>query len=89
MSIALLIIQDTDDGRAIVRSIEKDNDNITITNKPAMIQMQREKEIIVKAATIAEELGRDWDIEELQIELVSIGGQIDETDDEMKVFWDN
>jgi len=89
MSIALLVMQDTEDGRAIVRSIQKDNTDVKITNKPAMIQVEREKEILIKASTVAEELGRDWDVEEMQIELVSIGGQIDETDDEIKVYWDN
>ncbi|WP_324172136.1 MmoB/DmpM family protein [Sulfurimonas sp.] len=89
MSIALLIMQDTEDGRAIVRSIQKDNSDVKVTNKPAMIQIEREKEIVVKASTVSEELGREWDVEELQIELVSLGGQINETDDEITVYWDN
>ena len=89
MSIALLVMQDTEDGRAIVRAIQKDNDNVKVTPKPAMIQVEREKEIVIKAETVQEELGRDWDVEEMQIELVSIGGQIEETDDEIIVYWDN
>jgi phenol hydroxylase P2 protein len=89
MSIALLVMQDTEDGRAIVRAIQKDNDNVKVTPKPAMIQVEREKEIVIKAETVQEELGRDWDVEEMQIELVSIGGQIEETDDEITVYWDN
>jgi phenol hydroxylase P2 protein len=89
MSIALLILQDTDDGRAIVRAIQKDNPGVKVTNKPAMIQVEREKEIVINAETVQDELGRDWDVEEMQLELVSIGGQIYETDDEIKVYWDN
>jgi phenol hydroxylase P2 protein len=54
-----------------------------------MIQIEREKEIVIKASTVSGELGREWDVEEMQIELVSIGGQIDETDDEIRVYWDN
>ena len=89
MSIALLVMQDTEDGRAIVRAIQKDNDGVKVTPKPAMIQVEREKEIVIKAATVQDELGRDWDVEEMQLELVSIGGQIEETDDEITVYWDN
>jgi phenol hydroxylase P2 protein len=89
MSIALLVIQDTEDGRSIVRAIEKDNDGVIIQNKPAMIQIEREGKITIKAETVSEELGRDWDIEEMQIELISIGGQVDETDDEFTVYWEN
>jgi len=89
MSIALLVLQDTEDGRAIVRSIQKDNTDVKITNKPSMIQIEREKEIVIRAETVQDELGRDWDVEEMQLELVSIGGQVDETDDEIKIYWDN
>ncbi len=89
MSIALLVIQDTDDGRAIVRAIEKDNDGVKIEQKPAMIAIEREKSITVVGKTVAQEMGREWDIEEMQIELISIGGQIEETDDEFIVYWDN
>ena len=89
MSIAQIIMQDTEDGRSIVRSIQKDNTDVKVTNKPAMIQVEREKEIVIKASTVSEELGRDWDVEEMQIELVSIVGQVDETDDEIKIYWDN
>jgi len=89
MSIALLVMQDTEDGRAIVRAIQKDNDDVKVTPKPAMIQVEREKQIVIKSETVQEELGRDWDVEEMQIELVSIGGQIEETDDEIIVYWDN
>lgn len=89
MSIALLVIQDTEDGRSIVRAIEKDNDGVIIQNKPAMIQIEREGKITIKAETVSEELGRDWDIEEMQIELISIGGQVDETDDEFTIYWEN
>lgn len=89
MSIAKLVLQDTEDGRAIVKAIREDNDNVKITNKPAMIEIEREKEIIVKAATVQNELGRDWDVEEMQIELVVIVGQIEETDDEIIIYWDN
>jgi phenol hydroxylase P2 protein len=89
MSIALLVLQDTEDGRAIVRAIQADNKGVKITPKPAMIQVEREKEIVIKAETVQEALGRDWDVEEMQLELVSIGGQIEETDDEITVYWDN
>lgn len=89
MSIAKLVLQDTEDGRSIVQAIKKDNDNAKITNKPAMIEIEREKEIVVKASTVENELGRDWDVEEMQIELVGIVGQINETDDEIIIYWDN
>jgi phenol hydroxylase P2 protein len=88
-SIALLCIQATDEGRTIAEAIKVDNEGIQITNKPAMIQIEREGEIVVKADTVSDALGRDWDPEELQLILISTGGQIDEDDEQFVVYWNN
>lgn len=88
-SIALLSIQATEDGRAIAEAIREDNEGVVITNKPAMIQIERPERITVKASTVSEKLGRDWDPEELQLVLISLGGQVDETDDEFIIYWNN
>ena len=88
-SIALLCLQATEDGRAIAEAIREDNEGVVITNKPAMIQIERPERITVKASTVSEHLGRAWDPEELQLVLISLGGQVDETDDEFIVYWNN
>ncbi|QKF78550.1 MmoB/DmpM family protein [Arcobacter defluvii] len=88
-SIALLCLQATEDGRTIAEAIKEDNEGVVITNKPAMIQIERPEKITVKASTVSEKLGRSWDPEELQLVLISLGGQIEETDDEFVVYWNN
>ncbi|BAK74333.1 MmoB/DmpM family protein [Arcobacter sp. L] len=88
-SIALLCLQATEDGRAIAEAIKEDNEGVIITNKPAMIQIERPEKITVKASTVSQALGRDWDPEELQLVLISLGGQVEETDDEFIVYWNN
>ncbi len=88
-SIALLCIQATDEGRTVAEAIKKDNEGVVITNKPAMIQIEREGRIEVNAQTVSEFLGRAWDPEELQLILISTGGQIDEDDDKFVVYWNN
>lgn len=88
-SIALLCLQATDEGRVIAGAIKEDNEGVTITNKPAMIQIERPGRIVVKAETVSQALGRAWEPEELQLVLISIGGQVDETDDEFIVYWNN
>lgn len=88
-SIALLCIQATDEGRVIAEAIKKDNEGIVVTNKPAMIQFERAGSIVVKAQSVSEALGRDWETDELQLVLISTGGQIDEDDDQFVVYWNN
>ena len=50
-SIALLCLQATEDGRAIAEAIREDNEGVVITNKPAMIQIERPERITVKASS--------------------------------------
>lgn len=88
-SIALLCIQATDEGRVIADVIKKDNEGIVVSNKPAMIQLEREGSIVVKAQSVSKALGRDWETDELQLVLISTGGQIDEDDDQFVVYWNN
>ena len=88
-SIALLCIQSTDEGRVIADVIKKDNEGIVVSNKPAMIRLEREGSIVVKAQSVSEALGRDWETDELQLVLISTGGQIDEDDDQFVVYWNN
>lgn len=88
-SVALLCLQATEDGRAIAQAIKEDNQGAIITNKPAMIQIEREGRIEVNASTVSEVLGREWDPEELQLVLISLGGQVEEDDDQFVVYWDN
>jgi phenol hydroxylase P2 protein len=84
-----LCIQATDEGRTVAEAIKKDNEGVIITNKPAMIQIERVGRIEVNAQTVSEGLGRDWNPEELQLILISTGGQIDEDDDKFVVYWNN
>lgn len=88
-SIALINIQATDEGRLIAEAIRQDNVGVIITNKPAMIQIEREGRIEVNASTVSEALGRDWETEELQLVLISTGGQIDDDGDKFVVYWNN
>jgi phenol hydroxylase P2 protein len=41
----------------------------------------------VRRATIEELIGRDFDLQELHINLITLTGNVDETDDELTLSW--
>ena len=41
----------------------------------------------VRKATIEEELGREFDLQEMQVHLITMSGNVDETDDEFTLTW--
>lgn len=87
MSKVYLILQDTDVSRYIVEAVEADNPNTTVQYQPAMIRMERENFMVLKRQTVEEKLGRDWDVQELHLNLISLGGNVDEDDERLELSW--
>jgi phenol hydroxylase P2 protein len=42
---------------------------------------------VIRRESIEARIGRDFDLRELQLNLISLGGNIDETDDEFILEW--
>ncbi|MCU4350318.1 MULTISPECIES: MmoB/DmpM family protein [Acinetobacter] len=87
MSKVYLALQDNDTSRYIVEAIEQDNPEATIQYLPAMIRIESDGELIILAQTVAEKLGQDWDIQSLQLNMITLGGNVEEDDDSFKLKW--
>jgi phenol hydroxylase P2 protein len=87
MSTVFLALQDVDDARPVVEAIKKDNPGAVVEHQPAMIRITAEGQLIVKRETVSEEMGSDWDPQDIQLILISFGGNVDEDDDYFKIFW--
>ena len=42
---------------------------------------------MVKAESVSERIGRDWDPQEIHLTIVSMGGSLDEDDEELVLSW--
>ena len=87
MSMVYLALQDNDTSRYIIEAIEEDNPDATIQYLPAMIRVESETGLIVKAETVSEKLGQDWDIQSLQLNMITLGGNVEEDDDSFRLHW--
>ena len=87
MSKVYLALQDNDTSRYIIEAIEEDNPDATIQYLPAMIRVESETGLIVKAETVSEKLGQDWDIQSLQLNRITLGGNVEEDDDSFRLHW--
>ena len=83
----MLTVQDNDTSRYIIEAIEEDNPDATIQYLPAMIRVESETGLIVKAETVSEKLGQDWDIQSLQLNMITLGGNVEEDDDSFRLHW--
>lgn len=82
-----IAFQANDDTRALVEAIEADNPDASVTHMPAMVKIDCPGRIVVKRESIEGLIGREFDLRELQINLISLSGNIDESDDEFVLYW--
>ena len=87
MSKVYIALQDNDESRYIVEAIEEDNPEATVIHMPAMIRIEMEGRLTVKRETVEEKMGRDWDIQELHLNLITLGGNVEEDDDSLSLHW--
>lgn len=87
MSKVYIALQDNDVSRYIVEAIEEDNPDVTVIHMPAMIRIENEGYLVVKRETVEEKLGRDWDVQELHLNLITLGGNVEEEDDQLSLTW--
>lgn len=87
MSKVYIALQDNDESRYIVEAIEEDNPDVTVIHMPAMIRIENEGRLTVNRETVEEKMGRDWDVQELHINLITLGGNVDEDDDSLSLHW--
>ncbi|NTV11796.1 MAG: monooxygenase [Zoogloea sp.] len=87
MSTVFIALQTNEETRPIVEAIAADNPHARINAFPAMVKIDAENRLVVKRSTIEELIGRDFDLQELHINLISLTGNVDETDDELTLSW--
>ncbi|WP_051362434.1 MmoB/DmpM family protein [Solimonas soli] len=85
--IVFIALQTNDESRRIIDAIEADNPHAKVNAFPAMVKIDAPGRIVVRRESIEERLGRAFDLRELQLHLISLSGNIDESDDEFVLHW--
>lgn len=82
-----LIVQDNEDARPIIEAVEQDNPEANIQYEPGMVRMEGAGQLVVNRETVEEQIGREWDVQELHLVLVSLAGNVDEDEDKFELSW--
>tara|TARA_B100001123_G_scaffold445080_1_gene595723 strand:+ start:205 stop:477 length:273 start_codon:yes stop_codon:yes gene_type:complete len=84
-----IALQNNSEAQAIIEAILEDNTNAIANESPGMVKIDCPGRLVVRRETVAEKMGREFDLQEIHINLISIGGNIDETDDEFVLSWNS
>lgn len=87
MSNVFIAFQKNEETRCIVEAILADNPTATVDDQPAMVKVNVPDSLTIKRETVEEKIGRSFDLQELHINLITLTGHIDETDDEFTLSW--
>lgn len=89
MSTVFIALQANEETRPIIEAIQMDNPEAVVINEPAMVKINCEGSLMIKRETIEELIGRDFDIQEIQINLITLSGHVEEDEDFMSLSWDS
>ncbi|HJV24543.1 MAG TPA: MmoB/DmpM family protein [Aromatoleum sp.] len=87
MSTVFIALQANEDTRPIIEAIEIDNPNATVNRQPAMVKIDAPNRLVIRKETIEEQIGRSFDLQELHINLITLGGNVSEDDDSLTLSW--
>lgn len=80
-------LQNTGDARPIIEAIGEDNPLAVLSHYPAMVKFDCQDRLVVRRSSVEAKLGRSFDLQELQLSLISLSGNVDEGDDEFVIAW--
>lgn len=84
---AFIAFQKCEETRCIVEAIVEDNPGAVVSDQPAMVKVDVPGRLVIKRASVEEKMGREFDLQELQLYLITISGHLDETEDEFTLSW--
>ncbi len=89
MSTVFIALQANEDTRPIIEAIEIDNPNAVVNREPAMVKIDAPNRLVIRKETIEEQLGRRYDLQELQVNLITLSGNVDEDEDTLTLTWNS
>jgi len=87
MSTVFIAFQTNETSRGIVEAIEDDNPSAVVSEQPAMVKVDVPDSMTIRRSTIEEKLGRRFDLQEMQVHLITLSGHVDESDEEFNLSW--
>ena len=89
MSTVFIALQANEDTRPIIDAIMQDNPAAIVNRQPAMVKIDAPGSMTIRRETIEEHMGRAYDLQELQVNLITLSGNVDEDEDSFTLRWNS
>ena len=82
-----ITLANNDDSRPILQAIEQDNPGCDIQYLPSLVKVDTAGPLRIVRDSVEAFLGREWEVQELHLSIVSLSGEVDEEDDFFELSW--
>lgn len=82
-----IALQNNADAQPVIAAILQDNPAAELHENPGMVKIDCPERLCVRRTSIEDRIGRAFDLQEIHLHLISLGGNIDEDDDEIVLSW--
>ena len=89
MSNVFIAFQVNEESRPVVDAILADNPNATAVYSPGLVKIDAPNSLVIKRESIEEQLGQRYDLQQMQVNLVTLSVHIDEDDDQFTLSWNH
>lgn len=87
MSNVFIAFQHNEESRPVVDAIVADNPGAKVVHSPGLVKIDAPNSLTIKRASIEEQTGRPYDLQQIHVNLVTLSGHIDEDDDQLTLSW--
>jgi phenol hydroxylase P2 protein len=87
MSNVFIAFQANEEARPIVDAILADNPRAQAVHSPGLIKIDAPNSLTIRRATIEQQTGRPFDLQQIHVNLVTLSGHIEEDDDQFTLSW--
>lgn len=87
MSNVFIAFQDNEDSRPIIEAILADNASAQASYPTGLVKIVAPDSLVIRRASIEELIGRSFNLQQIQVNLVTLSGHIDEDDDQLSLSW--
>jgi len=87
MSNVFIAFQANEESRPLVEAIVADNPEAKVVYSPGLVKIDAPGRLVIRRETVEEIIGRPYDLQQLQINLVTLSGNLEEDDDEFSLSW--
>ena len=87
MSNVFIAFQHNEESRPVVDAIVADNPNAKVVHSPGLVKIDAPNSLTIRRETIEEITGQPYDLQAIQVNLVTLSGHLDEDDDQLTLSW--